>query len=100
MKSGREPFKAQPYKSVLPPLRVVPIPLKLHVQTGIKASQCLGFAFPFCKCAFHKGNEWACSRLDIIGIEIKITSGVLIIAQWLTNPTRNHEVAGSIPGLA
>jgi len=21
-------------------------------------------------------------------------------AQWLTNPTRNHEVAGSIPGLA
>ena len=22
------------------------------------------------------------------------------VAQWLTNPTRNHEVAGSIPGLA
>ena len=21
------------------------------------------------------------------------------MAQWLTNPTRNHEVAGSIPGL-
>ena len=27
-------------------------------------------------------------------------SGVPILAQWLTNPTRNHEVAGSIPGLA
>jgi len=26
--------------------------------------------------------------------------GVLFVAQWLTNPTRNHEVAGSIPGLA
>ena len=25
--------------------------------------------------------------------------GVLITAQWLTNPTRNHEVAGSFPGL-
>ena len=25
--------------------------------------------------------------------------GVPIMAQWLTNPTRNHEVAGSIPGL-
>ena len=22
------------------------------------------------------------------------------MAQWLTHPTRNHEVAGSIPGLA
>ena len=22
------------------------------------------------------------------------------MAQWLTNPTRNHEVAGSIPALA
>ena len=28
------------------------------------------------------------------------TVGVPIMAQWLTNPTRNHEVAGSFPGLA
>ena len=26
--------------------------------------------------------------------------GVPIMAQWLTNPTGNHEVAGSMPGLA
>ena len=26
--------------------------------------------------------------------------GVPVVAQWLTNPTRNHEVASSIPGLA
>ena len=26
--------------------------------------------------------------------------GVPIVAQWLTNPTKNHEVAGSIPDLA
>ena len=25
--------------------------------------------------------------------------GVPVVAQWLTNPTGNHEVAGSIPGL-
>ena len=25
--------------------------------------------------------------------------GVPIVAQWLTNPTRNYEVAGSVPGL-
>ena len=26
--------------------------------------------------------------------------GVPVMAQWLANTTRNHEVAGSIPGLA
>ena len=25
--------------------------------------------------------------------------GVPIVAQWLTNPTGNHEVAGSVPAL-
>ena len=27
-------------------------------------------------------------------------AGVPVVAQWLMNPTRNHEVAGSIPALA
>ena len=27
-------------------------------------------------------------------------TGVPVVAQWLTNPTRNHEVVGSIPGLS
>ena len=26
--------------------------------------------------------------------------GVPVVAQWLTNPTSNHEVAGSISGLS
>ena len=26
--------------------------------------------------------------------------GVPIVAQWLMNPTRNHDVAGSVPALA
>ena len=29
-----------------------------------------------------------------------VNQGVPMVAQWLTNPTRNHEVVGSIPGLA
>ena len=31
--------------------------------------------------------------------ELKIL-GVPVVLQWLTNPTRKHEVAGSIPDLA
>ena len=31
---------------------------------------------------------------------IIIIIGVPVGAQWLTNPTRNHEVAGSVPALA
>ena len=30
----------------------------------------------------------------------RIHMGVPVVAQWLMIPTRNHEVAGSIPGLA
>ena len=30
----------------------------------------------------------------------KKKEGVPVVAQWLTNPTRNHEVAGSVPALA
>ena len=33
------------------------------------------------------------------GTRVKV-QGVLVVAQWLTNPTRNHEVAGSVPALA
>ena len=29
-----------------------------------------------------------------------LSYGVPIVAEWLTNPTGNHEVAGLIPGFA
>ena len=40
-----------------------------------------------------------------VGIQLKESIktawwGVPVVAQWLTNPTRNNEVSGSIPGLA
>ena len=37
---------------------------------------------------------------DLYYYHFKNSLGVPMVAQWLRNPTRNHEVAGSIPGLA
>ena len=33
-------------------------------------------------------------------IDFKMKNGIPVVAQWLTNLTRNHEVAGSVPALA
>ena len=30
----------------------------------------------------------------------ELNTGVPVMAQWLTNPTKNHEFTGSVPGLA
>ena len=40
-------------------------------------------------------------HVSVIGTVLRTgNSGVPVLAQWLTNPTRNHEVAGSLPALA
>ena len=36
--------------------------------------------------------------IDLLKNQDKL--GVTALPQWLTNPARNHEVVGSIPGLA
>ena len=41
------------------------------------------------------------SCLNIVKIvDLKYLLGVPVVAQWLMNPTGNHEVVGSIAGLA
>ena len=36
----------------------------------------------------------------LLHLDLNYQIGVPVVAQWLTNPTRNHEVEGSIPALA
>ena len=63
--------------------------------------------FVFCSTLPKEENVLLCLRKPGAGysssrqLPIKRNGfGVPVMAQWLTNPTRNHEVAGSIPGLA
>ena len=42
----------------------------------------------------------ACAIFEVLFKNIATARGVPFVAQWLTSPTRNHEVVGSIPGLA
>ena len=51
------------------------------------------------KMVVHKGRLMHAHREAGVRTERTIM-GVPVMAQWLMNPTRNHEVSGSIPGLA
>ena len=43
---------------------------------------------------------WCLTFLYVFCFSRKSVLGVPVVAYWLTNPTRNHEVAGLIPALA
>ena len=46
----------------------------------------------------QQSHSWAYSQTKL---SLKKThAGVPVVAQWLTNPPRNHGVAGSVPALA
>ena len=65
-----------------------------------------GNIFFFFKCCwggihFHLGPTRSKARKGLFpDVVKKAASGVAVVAQWLTNLTRNHEVAGLIPALA
>ena len=54
----------------------------------------LPFFSPPCPQILHPTWHWVFAPSENESI------GVSVMAQWLKNPTKNHEVAGSIPGLA
>ena len=48
----------------------------------------------------YQGAQQLLSLIVSKCLVLQETVGVPVVAQWLTNPTRNNEVAGLIPGLA
>ena len=56
----------------------------------------LHFAIVF----YNKNVKNVKKKSNIFSQDKKINSGVPVVAQWLTNPTSNHEVVGLIPTLA
>ena len=64
------------------------------------------FFFYGCTCSMWKfqgqGSEHRLPQQPKLlpRLSLEQVSGVPVMAQWLTNLTRNHEVAGSIPALA
>ena len=47
-----------------------------------------------------KYNKKSITRSFLLCMDTKMNLGVPVVAQWLTNPTRNHEAEGSIPAFA
>ena len=64
------------------------VALEKAKQTNKKAHSTQNYAVQH-----HLGECWNCKIT-----EQKRELRVPVVAQWLTNLTRNHEVAGSIPG--
>ena len=65
---------------------------------GCLASRDVFYVFiPVCVCSLERRLLSAIVRSFS---SVKVNEGVAVVAQWLTNPTMNREVAGSIPGLA
>ena len=46
------------------------------------------------------GTSVHTAQLQLVVLTLECGVGVPVMVQWLTNLTRNYEVAGSIPGLA
>ena len=61
------------------------------VWTAFSQSMCLWWDLNLLQWGWQTESQWGLERED---------EGVLVVAQWLMNPTRNHEIVGSIPGLA
>ena len=46
------------------------------------------------------GRARSIGETEFCGSGLRLGPGAPVMAQWLTNPTRSHEVAGSVPALA
>ena len=76
----------------------IPI-LKIKKKQNNNNSNCISTGCHFVQLNIYclgKQNLQVCKEV----LKFSIFLGVPVVAQWLMNPTRNHEVAGSVPALA
>ena len=85
------------------PTAVIQVSVEVRVQS---LAQCSGIGH---SCSLDSVPGWEFPYATGVAIKIKkkkklrfkiLYLRVPVMAQWLTNPSRNHEVVGSIPGLA
>ena len=58
---------------------------------------------PLAACQWLSSCSYAGEKRTLLYLSLLMKtpiSGVPVVAQWLTNLTRNHEVVGLVPGLA
>ena len=73
------------------------VPVSLHVDNIII---CVFYYTNFSRCQVLSYCDLIHISLMVKKLFLKFVFGVQVMVQWLMNPTRNHEVAGSIPGLS
>ena len=92
-------------RNTVPIMPILPLgawqTLLVSIQAGGHKGATVAFSWhpcpliPRATMPWDKGDKYC--RMKQLRVS---ADGVPVMAQWLTNPTRNHEVSGSVPGLA
>ena len=72
---------------------------KINLETGALSSNLVSITYPLGQPQENQVTQTYNFLVSKMGIKI-VFAGVPVVAQWLTNLTRNLEVLGSIPALA
>ena len=72
----------------------------LHILPQPNVAALLLMSFPYFTTLEEIHIFWCSVNGPLVKNNQNVSIGVPVVAQWLMNPSRNHEVAGSVPALA